>query len=61
MNLGDLGFVVMDELFNSGEEFVKELDSLKAQERAEKDRVGLVKRVKRSKADQPLREREPWG
>ena len=61
VNLGDLGFVVMDELFNSGEEFVKELDSLKAQERAEKDRVGLVKRVKRSKADQPLREREPWG
>ena len=60
VQLEKLGFVVLNDLFPAGEEFVKELDGLKAKRMGGKpeDRMN---RSKLAGDDRPLREREPWG
>ena len=51
---------MLNDLFASGEEFVKELEGLKT-ERAAGKPDDRMKRSKLAGNDRPLREREPWG
>ena len=60
VKLENLGFVVLNDLFASGEEFVKELEGLKS-ERAAGKPDDRMKRSKLAGNDCPLSEREPWG
>ena len=58
VDLGKLGFLVMDELFAEGENHLTELAELKEQTRKAKA-LKAEKRVKRLAGD-ALRDRDPW-
>ena len=60
VDLNNLGFVVLDDLFHKGEEYVKELEGLKARDKAARAEEGAGGLHKKKKAGQTLREPEPW-
>ena len=59
VDLGKLGFVVMDELFAVGENYLSELAELKEGEKRRVEKEGKAP-VKKRKKGEPLRERDPW-
>ena len=59
VDLGKLGFLVMDELFEVGESYMSELAELKEGEKRRAAAEGKTPGKKRSKGE-PLRERDPW-
>ena len=59
VKLEDLQFVVLNELFQTGDDYVSELAALKAQaKRARETSAPAV--AKKSKKPIPLREKDPW-
>ena len=60
VDLSDLGLVVLDDLFNAGEEYVKELADLKVRDKVSREHDGSKGGRKKPKAGKTLREREPW-
>ena len=59
VDLGKLKFLVMDSLFELGEEYVAELAALKAAEKRKTDAGGKTPGKKRRKSP-PMRESRPW-
>ena len=59
MKLDELGFVALNELFQTGDAHVEELSVLKAQ--AMRSRATLAPTgAKKAKKPIPLREKDPW-
>ena len=61
VNLEDLGFVVMNELFAEGETYVAELAELKEAEKMKKRKGSDGTQTEKARKGPTLREREPWG
>ena len=59
VKLEELQFVVLNELFQTGDAYVTELDALKAQAKRAREASAPAK-AKRSKKPSPLREKDPW-
>ena len=59
VKLEELQFVVLNELFQTGDVYVTELDALKAQAKRARE-TSAPARAKRSKKPVPLREKDPW-
>ena len=53
--------MVLDDLFNAGEEYVKELADLKVRDKVSREHEGSKGGRKKPKAGKTLREREPWA
>ena len=60
VELEDLDFRVMNALFAEGESYEKELEDVKAKQRAMKEANPKGLRERKAKAGQTLRERDPW-
>ena len=61
VDLDDLGFIIMNQLFAEGETYVKELNELKVAETAKKRATTGATPAGKAKKGPTLREREPWG
>ena len=59
LKLEDLRFLVMNELFATGEEYVQELAALKEGEKKVTEAAGVTPAKKRRKGE-PLSVRDPW-
>ena len=61
VDLNELGFIVMDDLFREGDAYVEELGELKKAEQDTKRRkVVLGSRGRPVRKSPPLREKDPW-
>ena len=60
VELDKLRFLVMDQLFDAGEDYVKELADLKAAEREKKRKAEGSAPERKAKKGPTLRERQPW-
>ena len=60
VDLGKLGFVIMDDLFREGESYVAELDALKQAEAASKLKDPEHHATKKRKKGPGLRETDAW-
>lgn len=58
--MSNLGFIVLNDLFEAGEEFVKELADLKIKDKVSREQEGSKGGRSKPKAGKTLREREPW-
>ena len=63
VELKDLRFKIMDQLFEVGDEYIKELESIRASEKRKAEnrkKAGGGADERRQKKGKPLRETDPW-
>ena len=60
VDLDNLGFIVLHDLFREGEAYMQELADLKVRDKTARTEEGTAGLHKRKKAGQSLRERDPW-
>ena len=62
VDLSDLKFKVLNQLFDNGDNYLKELESLKAKtpKAAPSNLPAVPTRKRRRKAGDALRDRDPW-